>query len=667
MADPSPPENHVSLAPRDSDPDRSHPEAEQSTTKTNTRPTARGTAFYQRKRAVRACQVCRARRTKCDNLKPSCSFCLKVGATCIQSPVDLSSFDPASLKILERLDDLEELMRSVSVDGPSNKTRVVEAPVEHHQEVTPVVGPPIQLGMIIPCGAEHVMAWPVFQRFINNERVEDMALNVDNASVAGNSPASVLGALDMEPRRVNDLLDNFFAFVHVKNPILDETATRKMVSTTVMNGIDWSPESCLSLLIFALGSIATPFGPSHDTMPGTAAHANAHSFFQAAQKRLGVLLSSDDIIAAQCLFLSGVYMMCMFQPVKAWRYFVQALASCQQFSFLSPEAQQRYHSSVDAGRESNYSIDTLQQAVYWSSWKSEREMRGDLYLPDFSLSDKELAFYPPFFPTPPAPRAEVEAATDPRLARERTSWYFYLAEISLRRLASRIRAEMVGLQKEYPTRQAYLATAAETVGQYEEQAKEWIASLPPSLSFAEPPEEDDVCRFVLRGHAINLYELIYWPFTTAYLDSLGPNASFPRGVLPASSISYAQKGLNNHAFRLVANSFGYHHRHHGTMPMLRSCSRSALILVAAAMLIGEDIRLGGADSPVGCSMPPGWREAVGGLTDVLAFWQGEVKEIRNARRLLEDVCLEVGEQPSPTYQRGPATSTIPQPTYSWVW
>ncbi|WYZ36819.1 hypothetical protein EsH8_II_000325 [Colletotrichum jinshuiense] len=387
----------------------------------------------------------------------------KVGATCIQSPVDLSSFDPASLKILERLDDLEELMRSVSVDGSSNKTRVVEALVEHRVE-GPQVGPPIQLGMIIPPRPEHIMSWDIFRRLGTSIDIDDITLHVDHASIAANSPVSVLGVLDMEPQRINDILDSFFGYVHVKNPILDETVTRKMVLNTVMNGIDWSPESCLSLLICALGSLATPFGPSHETMPGSAAHSNAQAFFQAAQKRLGILLSSDDIIAAQCLFLSGVYMMCVIQPVKAWKYFVQALASCQQFSFLTPEAQQRYHSNLESGNEThNYSIDTLQQAVYWSSWKSEREMRGDLYLPDFSLSDQELAFYPPFFPTPPPPRAEVEAATDPRLARERTSWYFYLAEISLRRLASRISAEMVGLQNEHPTRQAYLAAMAAAV------------------------------------------------------------------------------------------------------------------------------------------------------------------------------------------------------------
>ncbi|KAJ0331102.1 hypothetical protein COL5a_002635 [Colletotrichum fioriniae] len=375
-------------------------------------------------------------------------------------------------------------------------------------------------------------------------------------------------------------------------------------------------------------------------MPG-----DAQAFFQAAQKRLGILLSSDDIIAAQCLFLSGVYMMCVFQPVKAWRYFVQALASCQQFAFLTPEAQQRYHSNVESGNESrNYSIDTLQQAVYWSSWKSEREMRGDLYLPDFSLSDQELAFYPPFFPTPPAPRAEVEAATDPRLARERTSWYFYLAEISLRRLASRISAEMVGLQKEHPTRQAYLAAMAAAVPQYEEQAQEWISSLPPSLSFAEPPEKDDVCRFVLRGHAVNLYEVIYWPFTTAFLDALGANPEFAGEALTPSVELLAQKGLENHVYRLAINRLGYKHRHHGTLPMMRSCSRSALALVAAALLTQS------SGSGGGYALPNGWFGVVGEVIDLLAFWECETREMELTRRVLEKASGMISA-PSPSAYR----------------
>lgn len=37
------------------------------------RPTIRGPT---------ACEVCRNRKTKCDNLRPTCSYCARVGATC---------------------------------------------------------------------------------------------------------------------------------------------------------------------------------------------------------------------------------------------------------------------------------------------------------------------------------------------------------------------------------------------------------------------------------------------------------------------------------------------------------------------------------------------------------------------------------------------------------
>src|SRR5215475_7989948 len=90
------------------------------TERSSKRPAPRGTASYPRKRAVTACQVCRSRKTKCDNAKPTCSFCRKVGAKCIQSPVDLSSFDPASLRILERLDDLEELLQKIPIGADTS-------------------------------------------------------------------------------------------------------------------------------------------------------------------------------------------------------------------------------------------------------------------------------------------------------------------------------------------------------------------------------------------------------------------------------------------------------------------------------------------------------------------------------------------------------------------
>ncbi|CAN3354040.1 hypothetical protein DICA4_B02344 [Diutina catenulata] len=79
---------------------------------------SRSAATYPRKRAVTACDTCRLKKVKCDNVRPRCGSCTKNGITnCHYRTDDLqkdySSYDPASLNILTKLDvilrDLSEL------------------------------------------------------------------------------------------------------------------------------------------------------------------------------------------------------------------------------------------------------------------------------------------------------------------------------------------------------------------------------------------------------------------------------------------------------------------------------------------------------------------------------------------------------------------------------
>ncbi|KAL2207829.1 hypothetical protein CC79DRAFT_777950 [Sarocladium strictum] len=603
-----------------------------------TRPSARGTASYQRRRAVTACQVCRARRTKCDNLKPSCSFCLKTGAKCIQSAVDLSSFDPASLKILERLDHLEELIQNVSLDsdggGSHHKRRAVviqPAEQEQEQELTPE---PKELdqSVFLPADLHIILStWPCFQGLVSHDGPFSET-SPGQESLTGFSTrwsGSGIAALDLELPRLNKLLDDFFAYVHVKNPIFDERVTRRTVQATVINGLDWSPESCISLLICALGSIATPFGPEHNAvLPETVAYASAMAFFQAAQKRLGSLLCSDEtLITAQCLFLSGVFMMCTFQETKAWRYFLQALAHCQQLSFLSPRSQRLYHTSLGDDNES-HDFDSLHQAIYWSSWKSERELRTFLTLTDFSTHEHGSSLYPNFFPTPPPPQVgDIDRASSDQW--QQKAWYFYLAEISLRRLATRMIDTIQACQKQHTSREGFLAAIASHVPSFEGQISEWIQSLPGFLSFSEPANEDDVCRFVLRGHAINLYETIYWPFLAAHLDS----QSLSGDVLEPFS-SLAQAALDHHALRLEVNEPGYRHRHHGTVPMLRSCSRSAAVLVATWRHNIQSNSSSHSESSCKLRMPSNWYGGVQRVIGATDYWAAEFPKLDRTRLVL---------------------------------
>ncbi|THZ35162.1 hypothetical protein D6C87_09986 [Aureobasidium pullulans] len=174
--------------------------------------------------------------------------------------------------------------------------------------------------------------------------------------------------------------------------------------------------------------------------------------------------------------------------------------------------------------------------------------------------------YPSFFPTPPDLPMDQSTSDDPVAKRQRLSWYFYLSEISLRRLATRIQQEVSQVETQ-PGRNT-LETLAELEPGWQKQAQDWLENLPPELSLYCANENDDICRFVLRGHLLNIYELIYWPFVMAVLN-LGESEV----TVSPIAVQLANKGLAMHQERLVVNQPGFYHRHHGTMGMTAALNR----------------------------------------------------------------------------------------------
>jgi hypothetical protein len=143
------------------------------------------------------------------------------------------------------------------------------------------------------------------------------------------------------------------------------------------------------------------------------------------------------------------------------------------------------------------------------------------------------------------------------------------------------------------------------VAEYETQIQAWSESLPPDLSGSAPPQEDEVCRFVLRGHLIDMYELIYWPWVMAYIG-----ATSSQGMPEIEE--KGQKGLHLHMQRIYVNEPGFLHRHHGTVPLIRTCTRSAFVLVAAGL--------------AGCKLPSGWQEAISKTMGLLTTWKDEMAD-----------------------------------------
>lgn len=553
------------------------------------RPAPRGTAAYPRKRANTACQVCRARRTKCDNKKPSCSFCEKIGAKCISSPVDLSAFDPASLKILERLDELEERLLS---QQSSQFHRPRQAPLNPNDATQIQSGPQFH---VLCTGVVDVLSWPVFEgRFDKQLDTKSLLRRIPLDAAASPASDSYISIGDSDSNNGLRLLDAFLQHVHVKNPILDEVKVRHMVHRTNLDGFGWDAESCLVLIIYALGTIASSFGNSSSSPANL---GRATSYFHASQKRIGTLLGRGGTLEAQCFFFSGVFLMSALQPIHAWRNFVQALACCQEFEFAKQSLSSESSSTTEI-----CGGPTAEESVYWTCWKSELELRLHLQLPDFTAKD---FVYPRLFPTPPTDSGNEE----------HREWYFYLAEIALRRLDTRVRNEMCHTPR--PDSDLAFVELSDAIPSYEGQIESWMHSLPESMSLEAPEADDDVLKFILRGHMMNFYELIYWPFLDAMINQ-------QQGFLAVEE--YGRKGLHCCSERIRLNKPGFRHRHHGTWFMLQSCTRSALILLAAAHT-SYAVEL----------MPDGWRYSVIDVMEMLRFWEHEVGDAGDRLRILEDL------------------------------
>ncbi|KAL4758538.1 transcription factor domain-containing protein [Aspergillus foveolatus] len=577
---------------------------------------------YPRRRAVRACQVCRARRTKCDNKKPSCSFCEKIGAKCVvNDPADLSGFDTASLVIIQRLDQIESLIQKQQQQQQSQQIQHGRTVVDHsdgmqaERRVSAVAdsesptlhGSPLYQAHgadLSRLTIETVLSWSVFNgRYDAGPSLNDLVLSQTTLSqepfLANNDPR--LERLDLDLKTCTRLLHTFLEEVHIANPILDVPLVTDYLYQACVHGIGWDAPSCLVLLICAIGAISESFQEHHEASSMTSRRSPSfhlgRRYFEAAQMRLGVVFRTNGVLETQCFFYSGVYLMAVFQPIRAWRCFVQTAAMAETIVFSS--------NGSDTTASLKRDLRCL-ETTHWACLKSELELRLELGL---NQPDPLRFTYPTFFPSLPMERLNRE---------ESRVWYFYLAETAIRRLAMRVIQLCFWHQTHGRFPDAHNMREASL--DFEIQASEWTSSLPQVLSLSTPEMDDDVLKFVLRGHLLDCYEWIYFPYM---LEAIA------HGNRDPETDEFVVRGLQMSVERIHKNRKGYRHRHHGVWLMLRSCTRSALILLAASR-----------SSATHELLPLGWKGAVMSAADMLAYWKDEAEDARDRLRILHELMEE---------------------------
>lgn len=268
---------------------------------------------YPRKRAIQACQKCRVRRTKCDNLRPSCSSCLDLGVECNYSERDPSSFDAASLAILEKLSTIEQLL---SRDDRGDRPRLpaasalssdpAESPVSHvkssHSPSLERTREAAPLHMSI----ERILSWRVFQDLSPRLDLRHL-LNASNDSQS----RQTMTADDFDQHWDEQLVKNFMNEVYIFNPVVEEAKIQQYVRDARFRGIGNDGPACLLVLdaqvldsvTFELTLLAThscPWSPIRPVKPETASRcfrSPSATWFQTSRVVLQCSTEQDGRLA----------------------------------------------------------------------------------------------------------------------------------------------------------------------------------------------------------------------------------------------------------------------------------------------------------------------------------------------------------------------------------
>lgn len=637
-------------------------------------------ALYPRKRAVAACQLCRTRKTKCDNERPTCGSCVNAGVECLYQgeKVDFSSFDAPTLAIIDRVNHVAKLVESQAamlgnMTAQLYSTDTLRADYQQtpngdtisthfHSDVQPRHGSmsvaanystanadeneddaamnfeSLELTTVCHGNSEDILEWPVFEGRYGRATIETLIFESESLGPDKVEPRSKeLNPSNGEYHSVDEddaprLVNTFLAQVHTKNPILDPRQLSNMAKDMSEHGWKWDAESCLVLLACALACLASPFATAtvvvldssiiehKNALADTPNYPAAEKYYVAARKRIALL--DHSVITTQCHFLSGVYEMYSLRPIHAWTSFNRA---CITLQLCLRSGSNVYQDTVSKG---------VQRRLFWSCLKSECELRMEIRVPSSGLATVNLL---DVFPTPPSniqsPRLGFEQVKQTTVlvnyleVDEEKSWYYYLADIAVRRILNRL---MNVFYKE--NERSWLSMSVDRMirvaAEIEAQLTQWQSLLPATVSSPGTctgifSYDIDELTHYLNVRTLEVEERLYRPFFFIAI-------SCPYDSCLRSEISELANRCVHTCVLYCLRSYRTH-RHHGTWYHTRQLFRMSLVILAAVK--SQRVEL-----------PADWQAALNKAITVLKYWEGEAPDVKKSREILQDIMNEVNTQ-----------------------
>ena len=454
------------------------------------------------------CEICRSRKSRCDGTKPKCKLCTELGADCIYREPGIK-LDAGDKLILEHLTRIEGLLQSnlvgqtnglaLSANSPSvnGGTTVSNDDIMMHNNANFVsMIPASGLGTWTSVGtnistmpkihtnaALHLLQWPLIRDLVSRPYDPQILLQLEMAREP--LPLSKAPCLDLS--NTSAYIEAFFAKVNVWYACVNPFNWRNHYRIALSNGFREGPESCIVLLVLALGQASCngsisrlPLGEDPPGLP----------YFAAAWALLPGLMTRNSVLSAQCTVLASAYLFYLVRPLEAWTL-LSSTSTKLQLLLSAP-------GRVPAAQRE------LSERVYWNALLFESDLLAEMDLPHSGIVQYEESVGLP---------GGFEPEDEESVGRD-DLWYF-LAEIALRRLLNRV-SQLIYSKDSMASTQSLEPVVAEL----DYQLTQWYDSLPLPLQFPYSRSMlNDPVQTVLRLRYFACKTIIYRPYILAVLDN----------------------------------------------------------------------------------------------------------------------------------------------------
>lgn len=330
--------------------------------------------------------------------------------------------------------------------------------------------------------ALHLLQWPLIRDLVSRPYDPQILLQLEMAR----EPLALSKTPHIDLSNTAAYIEAFFSKVNVWYACVNPFNWTSYYRVALSNGFRDGPESCVVLLVLALGQASSSGSisrvASNEDPPGL-------PYFSAAWALLPGLMTRSSVLSAQCTVLASAYLFYLVRPLEAWTLLSSTSTKLQLLLSAPGRVPIRQ-------RE-------LSERVYWNALLFESDLLAELDLPHSGIVQFEETVGLP---------GGFEEQEEGSVGRDEL-WYF-LAEIALRRLLNRVSQLIYSKDS-----MASTSSLEPVVAELDFQLTQWYGSLPLPLQFPYSRTLlSDPVQTVLRLRYFACRTIIFRPYILAVLD-----------------------------------------------------------------------------------------------------------------------------------------------------